>query len=80
MNYSTRLALGVKDYHLELDEQHFARPIEGQSDRIVIHLIRSYPIRCVNTRKKILFKYVTYTNFKVLIIRLRLLNRLPMAF
>ena len=49
MNYSTRLALGVKDYHLELDEQHFARPIEGQSDRIVIHLIRSYPIRCVNT-------------------------------
>ncbi|MCZ4024566.1 transposase family protein, partial [Lactobacillus gasseri] len=46
MNYSIRVALGVKDYHLELDEKHFDEPIEDQGDRIVVHLIQSYPMRC----------------------------------
>lgn len=46
MNYSTRVALGVKDCHLELDEKHFTEPIEDQGDRIVIHFIQSYPLRC----------------------------------
>ena len=46
MNYSTRVALGVKDCHLELDEKHFAEPIEDQGARIVIHFIQSYPLRC----------------------------------
>ena len=30
MNYSTRVVLGVKDCHLELDEKHFTEPIEDQ--------------------------------------------------
>lgn len=46
MNYSTRVALGVKDSHLELDEKHFAEPIEDQGDRIVVHLVQSYPLSC----------------------------------
>lgn len=46
MDYSTRVALGVKDCYLELDEKHFAAPIEDQGDRIVIHFIQSYPLRC----------------------------------
>lgn len=46
MNYSTRVVLGVKDCHLELDEKHFTEPIEDQGDRIVIHFIQSYPLRC----------------------------------
>lgn len=46
MNYSIRVALGVKDYHLKLDEKHFDEPIEDQGDRIVVHLIQSYPMRC----------------------------------
>ena len=46
MDYSTRVALGVKDCHLELDEKHFAEPIEDQSDRIVIHFIQSYSLHC----------------------------------
>lgn len=46
MDYSTRVALGVKDCHLELDEKHFAEPIEDQGDRIVIHLVQSYPLSC----------------------------------
>lgn len=28
MNYSTRVALGVKDCYLELDEKHFAEPMK----------------------------------------------------
>lgn len=46
MNYSTKVALGVKDCHLELDEKHFSEPIEDQGDRIVIHLVQSYPLSC----------------------------------
>ena len=46
MNYSTRVALGVKDYHLELDDKHFTEPFEDQGDRIVIHFIQSYPLCC----------------------------------
>ena len=46
MNYSTRVALGVKDSHLELDEKHFAEPIEDLGDRIVVHLVQSYPLSC----------------------------------
>lgn len=40
MNYSTKVTLGVKDYHLKLDEKHFAEPIEDHGDRIVIHFIQ----------------------------------------
>ncbi|WP_418523990.1 transposase family protein, partial [Limosilactobacillus oris] len=46
MNHSTRVALGVKDCHLELDEKRFTEPVEDQGDRIVIHFIQSYPLRC----------------------------------
>lgn len=46
MDYSTRVALGVKDCHLELDEKHFAEPIEDQGNRIVIHFIQSYSLYC----------------------------------
>ena len=46
MNYSTRVALGVKDYHLELDDKHFTEPVEDQGNRIVIHFIQSYPLHC----------------------------------
>lgn len=28
MNHSTRVALGVKDCHLELDEKRFTEPVE----------------------------------------------------
>ena len=46
MNYSTRVALGVKDCHLKLDEKHFSEPIEDQGDRIVIRFIQSYSLHC----------------------------------
>ena len=46
MNYSTKIALGIKDRHLELDIKHFKNPIEDQGNLIVVHLTQSYPHHC----------------------------------
>ena len=37
MDYSTKVALGVKDCHLELDTQRFTEPIENQFDSVLSH-------------------------------------------
>lgn len=46
MNNSIRIALGIKDQHLILDQKGSANPIEDKGDHIVVHLIQSYPMRC----------------------------------
>lgn len=46
MDYSTRVALGVKDCHLELDEKYYSKPIEDQGEQIVIHLVQTYSLCC----------------------------------
>lgn len=46
MDYSTRTALGIKDSHLKLDTAHFKNVIENQGDKVIVHLIQSYPLRC----------------------------------
>lgn len=46
MDYSTRTALGIKDSHLELDTAHFKNVIENQGNKVIVHLIQSYPVYC----------------------------------
>ena len=45
MDNSTKIMLGIKDSHLELD-QNFTEPVEDQGDRIVVHLVQSYQMTC----------------------------------
>lgn len=45
MNNTTRTLLGIKDQHVDLDPQ-FPEPIEDQNDRIIVHLIQTYPMIC----------------------------------
>ncbi|MBC8745039.1 ISL3 family transposase, partial [Lactobacillus sp. Marseille-P7033] len=40
MDNSTKIMLGIKDSHLELD-QNFTEPVEDQGDQIVVHLVQS---------------------------------------
>ena len=45
MNNTTRILLGIKDQHIDLDPQ-FSEPIEDQDNQIVVHLIQAYPMFC----------------------------------
>ncbi len=45
MNYSVRVALGVKNCHLELDDKNFSVPIKDEGNQIIVHLTQSYPLR-----------------------------------
>ena len=46
MNKSIRTALGIKDPHLELNQNLNVEAIEDQKKQIVVHLIQSYPMHC----------------------------------
>lgn len=46
MDYSIKVALGIKDQHLELDPKYHEKPIDDQGSQIIVHLIQTYPLLC----------------------------------
>nr|WP_318529188.1 transposase family protein [Fructilactobacillus lindneri] len=46
MDYSTKAALEIKNFHLELDTAHFKDAIEDQGNQVIVHLVQSYPLHC----------------------------------